>query len=108
MGTDLNTAMTAGVWIEIQDACGQCVAQAVYLDWRNRPLPDVGDTVCCEVEAPASSSPRKLYGKVRTRHFDVQREDDGRPSVWVRLILDELKPRRRPVRAWVRAPFSAN
>lgn len=91
METDLREAMTSGVLVEFCDERGNCVGQSVYLDWRGRPLPAVGDTLTCG--APGSSGGgRKLSGRVSSRVFDVQRDEHGAVSVWVRLVVD-ISPR---------------
>ena len=82
---DLEATMTSGVFIEFRDARGNSVGQAVYFDWSGRPVPGVGDDVCCRVGCGSAS---KLRGRVRSRFFDLQRQDDGAPCVWVRLVVD--------------------
>ncbi len=94
-------AMASGVFIEMHDAMGQWVAQAVFLDWYRRPVPAVGDTVCFQ----ADQGPRigqKVFGRVESRQFDVQREDQGETTLWVRLELEEIPsplPRTVPKRS---------
>lgn len=109
MDGGLRSAMASGVFVEFCDERGNTVGQAVYADWQGRPVPDVGDTVCCAVISPITGRRQKLIGCVVTRHFEVQHESDGRPCVWVRLLLQTVakpaapKTLRRP-----RIRFSAN
>ncbi len=98
--TSLPDAMASGVFIEMHDAMGQWVAQAVFLDWHHRPVPTVGDTVCFLAE----QGPRvgeKVFGCVRSRQFEIQCDDQDETSVWVRLELQEIPsplPRTVPYR----------
>lgn len=105
MTTPLEQAMTAGVFVEFHDPQGHCVGQAVFEDWHGRPLPDVGDLLCCRVHCPATGRPRKLSGRVLSRQFDVQQSDSA-PCVWVRLTLEVAEPAGGQPR--VHAGFSAN
>lgn len=91
---DLNNVATAGVFAEFCDSLGNVVAQEVYFDWQETPLPDVGDVLSCTAPPAAKHKPRVLLGKVRARHFDVQRGDEGEPRVWVRLVLDVCSSQR--------------
>ena len=86
MKTDLQAAMTSGVFVEFQDAAGNLVGQAVYTGWQGRPLPAIGDTMHCRARSSIDGCGEKLSGRVIERHFEVQHED-GEPSVWVRLLL---------------------
>lgn len=98
----------AGVFVELFDAAGHCLGQAVYLDWNARPLPAVGDTLAIDATQPWSLR-GQLKGRVRARHFDVQTDDAGQVCVWVRLDLEELPRQRRPRRAGgSRVEFSRN
>jgi len=109
MGTPLQEAMTAGVLVEFFDTCGNTVAQAVFTQWQGRPLPAVGDTLCCPAALRGSGQTEKLFGRVRARKFEVQREDDGEVSVWCRLDLETLRPDAARTRAGrQREFFSAN
>ena len=90
METELKAAMTARVLVEFFDAAGHCIGQSVFADWHGRPLPAAGDLLNCEVNCTASVRKRKLLGRVRARHFDVQRTDDDSPSVWARLTVDAV------------------
>jgi hypothetical protein len=83
----LREAMTSGVLVEFRDAAGNTLGQAVYLDWRGRPLPARGDVVSCEVPRPGAGGRRKLWGRVRSRQFDVQRDASGEACVWVRVVV---------------------
>lgn len=109
MDGDLRAAMMSGVFIEFCDAHGNTVGQAVYTDWRSRPVPAAGDTVCCAVVSPITGRRRKLLGRVVHRQFEIQHEADGQTSVWVRLLLETIArpsdPRPRPQ---PRIRFSAN
>ena len=91
METELKAAMTTGVLVEFFDAAGHCVGQSVFVDWHSRPLPAAGDLLTCEVNGTASGRKRKLLGRVRERHFDVQQTDRGEPSVWARLTVDVVE-----------------
>jgi hypothetical protein len=95
MKTQLFEAMTSGVFVEVRDAQGNSIGQAVYTDWKSRPLPAVGDTLCCELCTSKSGRKQKVRGRVRSRHFEVQRQADGEPSVWAQLILEQIDPSTR-------------
>ena len=97
METDLREAMTAGVLVEFFDAWGNTVGQAVFTGWRGRPVPAVGDRLSCEARPVSGGALRKMYGRVRARSFQLQRDDDDQPCVWCRLELDALdaRPARR-------------
>jgi len=88
MTTELQEAMTSGVYVEFRDVAGNTTGQALYTDWRGRPVPAVGDAMVCDVQAPTDSTVGKLVGCVIARQFEVQRELDGSPSVWVRLVVE--------------------
>jgi hypothetical protein len=88
METDLREAMTSGVFVEFCDERGNCVAQSVYLDWHDRPVPAVGDSLACSATDSTTGRNRSFSGRVRSRHFDVQRDEAGVVSVWVRLVVD--------------------
>jgi len=87
--TPLPEAMASAVFIEMHDAMGQWVAQAVFLDWYRRPVPAVGDTVCFDAEQGPREG-RKVIGRVETRQFEIQRDELGETSSWVRLELLEI------------------
>ena len=107
MTTALREAMTSGVFVEVRDAFGNTVGQAVYAPWKGWPLPRSGDTMTCAVTSIVSGRRSKIRGRVRSRHFELQHDTDGRPSVWVRLVLEQSRPRHlTPRRA--AANFSAN
>lgn len=106
MTTSLQEAMTAGVLVEFFDAQGQLIGQAVFTNWQGRPVPGAGDTLCCTVRT-AMKAQRKVRGRVRSRHFDLQHDANGKPCVWVRLEVDEvrqLRPSHRSGPVW----FSPN
>jgi hypothetical protein len=90
MKTTLCEAMTSGVFVDFRDAEGHSVGQAVYTDWRSRPVPAVGDTMCCVMWIAASGRKQKVHGRVCSRHFEVQREPNGQPSVWAQLVLEKI------------------
>lgn len=90
MKTTLSEAMTSGVFVEVRDARGNSVGQAVYTDWKSRPLPAVGDTMCCVLWVASAGRKQKVHGRVRSRHFEVQTQADGQPSVWAQLILEKV------------------
>ena len=77
METKLSEAMTSGVFVEFCDAQGAGAGQAVYLDWRGKPLPNVGDALCCEA-ADVSGRRRKLAGRVASRHARPRATVPGR------------------------------
>jgi hypothetical protein len=108
MDGELRAEMTAGVFIEFQDEVGNTVGQAVFTGWQGRPVPNIGDTVCCAVQLSATGRRRKLLGRVIRRHFELQHEDDGQPCVWVRLLMETVNlPAARP-RPKSRIRFSSN
>jgi hypothetical protein len=92
METELQEAMTSGVFVEFCDERGNCVAQSVFLDWQGRPVPAVGDQLTCGVANSATGGSTRFSGRVRSRHFDVQRDVDGGVNVWVRLVVDVADP----------------
>jgi hypothetical protein len=111
METELHEAMAAGVFVEVRDAGNNTLAQAVYVDWRGRPLPAVGDLMNCDAVLVASGRRARLRGRVRTRQFDVQQESDGAAAVWVRVVLDFVTAGREetpPTGRKVTARFSSN
>jgi hypothetical protein len=85
---DLQEAMTAGVFVDFRDAHGNSVGQAVFFEWRGRALPSVGDSICCQAVRSSEAHSDKLRGRVCSRHFELQVQDDGEPCVWVRLVVD--------------------
>ncbi|HEY1066615.1 MAG TPA: hypothetical protein VGE52_10915, partial [Pirellulales bacterium] len=87
MKTDLQVAMNSGVFVEFRDAQGDTLGRAVYADWHDRPLPNIGDVMCCTVPCSNSLAPRKLTGAVQTRQFDVQTDLDGDTCIWVYVIV---------------------
>ena len=107
METTLKEAMASGVFVEFHDASGNTVGQAVYCDWRRRPVPSVGDSICCRLNAPAVDGRSKLTGQVCSRRFEVQFDDAGEPCVWVHLIAT-LAPRPAPRLSSESPDYSAN
>jgi len=87
--TPLPEAMASGVFIEMHDAMGQWVAQAVFLDWYRRPVPGVGDTVCFHAEQGPHVG-QKVFGRVESRQFEIQRDEQDETSLWVRLELQQI------------------
>lgn len=81
----LREAMTAGVFVEFLDGLGNCQGHAVFVDWRGRPVPNLGDTLSAAVATAEAQQTRRLTGTVAARHFELQRDAAGRPEVWVRL-----------------------
>jgi hypothetical protein len=108
MDGDLRTAMTSGVFAEFCDDLGHTVGQAVFADWLGRPLPVVGDMVCCHVESPTTGRRRKMLGRVVDRQFDVQRDDAGDTCVWARLLIRTTARPKRPEPSRMRIDFSTN
>ncbi|MBX3413419.1 MAG: hypothetical protein KF708_12085 [Pirellulales bacterium] len=106
METHLKEAMTAGLLVEILDPTGQYIGQAVFFDYRGRPVPAVGDTMSCQIVSFVSGRREKIVGLVRTRHFDVQQQDDGQPCVWARLEVEQTEVTKKPPRRTPR--FSTN
>ena len=94
MMTELQVAMTAGVFVEFHDRQGNTVGQAVFAGWQGRPIPGVGDTMCCSAQSPTSGRREKLVGQVTSRHFELQHAD-GEPCVRVRLALTVAAAQRR-------------
>ncbi len=88
MKTELREAMTSGVYVEFRDATGNTVGQALYTDWRGRPVPAVGDVIACDVQAHGTRTVGKLSGRVISRQFELQNELDGSPCVWAQLIVE--------------------
>lgn len=108
MKTELKEAMTSGVFVEFRDAQGNTVGQGVFTGWRGRPLPAVGDTMCCTVQGAASGRQEKLCGRVVSRHFELQ-WDEEETCVWARLVLEARAPDAHGrCSARPRARFSAN
>ncbi|HVC95925.1 MAG TPA: hypothetical protein VND64_19705 [Pirellulales bacterium] len=109
MDDELKTAMTSGVFVEFRDELGNTIGQAVYTGWQGRPVPLVGDTVCCAIASPMTGRRRKLLGRVIQRQFEVQHDVDGETCVWVRLLLRTKATRpSRPAPRPSRIDFSAN
>lgn len=111
MKTELQESMTAGVFVEFQDACGNTIGQAVFTSWQGRPVPAVGDSLACAVRLIASGRSQKLAGCVVTRHFELQHDGDE-PCVWARLIVQALVAKSAAAKSGVTlagpARFSAN
>ena len=87
MKTELQESMAAGVFVEFRDPQGHTVGQAIFTPWQARPLPAVGDMLGCAAFCTATGRRRKLSGRVRTRHFELQHDDDG-ACVWVRMVVE--------------------
>jgi len=94
MTTELREAMTSGVLVEFHDAQDKLLGQAVYTDWRGRPVPAVGDMLASSVRTAGAAEPVSMRGRVVARHFQLQAEADGTPSVWVRLVV-AVSPKNR-------------
>jgi hypothetical protein len=108
MKTTLQEAMAAGVFVEFQNSAGNLIGQTIFTGWQGRPLPAVGDTMCCRVPSKVDGRLEKLTGRVVSRHFEVQHDAD-QPSIWVRLVVVTLPPRPRTQRAQSpAATFSSN
>ena len=106
MATELEEAMASGVLVEVRGARDESLAQAVFLDWHGRPVPCIGDTMCCDVVSLSTGRKERVRGLVRSRHFDVQTDEAGGACVWVRVVLDAVTAPTAP-RAF-RTPFSTN
>jgi hypothetical protein len=85
---DLREAMASGVFIEFRDVLGNSAGTAVYFDWSDRPLPAVGDRISCPLIPSRDGVEHKLSGRVKHRAFDIQKSEDGRPCLWVRIVVD--------------------
>jgi hypothetical protein len=94
MKTTLSEAMTSGVYVELRDARGNSLGQAVFTDWKSRPLPAVGDTMCCSMWIASAGRKQQVRGRVCSRHFDIQTQADGQPCVWAQVILQVIEPQR--------------
>ena len=92
MDGDLQAATAAGLFVEYRDEHGNSVGQAIFAGWQGRPVPNIGELVCCTVQLMASRRRRKLLGRVAQRHFEVQRQQNGRQCVWARLTVDVVDP----------------
>jgi hypothetical protein len=108
MEKDLNTSATTGVVAEFCDAFGNLVAQEVFFDWQKAPLPAVGDLLTCASPAVPRDRQQVVVGRVCRRYFDVQRDDEGLPCVWVRLILQVCSARPPRVARRQRGWYSLN
>lgn len=107
MASLLRESLTAGVFVEFLDAGGNCQGQAVFVDWRGRPLPAAGDTLSAQVVSPSDGQSVTLCGRVLRRHFELQRDEEGRAEVWVRLEVRTAAPGDKPVAATRPAAFTA-
>ncbi|HWA99550.1 MAG TPA: hypothetical protein VG713_13700 [Pirellulales bacterium] len=94
MKTQLQSAMTAGVFVEFHDQAGNTLGQAVFADWNGRPLPAVGDTLRCAVQSTITGRREKLAGHITSRHFELQHDGDS-PCIWVRLAATVAAAARR-------------
>jgi|GEM_PF-3368526 len=92
MQTKLKEAMASGILVEFRDDLGNTLGTACFPDWRGRPVPAVGDRMNCRQVALIEGVPGKLAGKVQSRHFDLQTDQDGAPCVWVRLVVRAALP----------------
>ncbi len=111
MTTDQNStlkeSMTSGMFVEFRDSDGHTIATEAFFDWNGSPVPAVGEVMCCVVFSRQTGGKEKLYGRVRQRQFDLQRDELGASCVWLYLVLeicDREDP--RPVRGPVQ--FSNN
>lgn len=100
MEKDLSVLATDGVFAEFCDALGNLVAQEVFFDWHAAPLPAVGDLFSCTSPRGPHYRPRRIVGRVRSRYFDLQRDQEGVQRVWVRLVLEVCSPRLLDARRW--------
>lgn len=92
MDGDLQAATAAGLFVEYRDDQGNTIGHAIFADWQGRPVPKLGDLVCCTVQLTASRRRRKLLGRVAQRQFELQQQDDGRQCVWARLTVEIVDP----------------
>jgi hypothetical protein len=90
MKTELMEAMAAGVLVEVRDSRGNTIGQALFTEWRGRPLPGVGDLLCCTLNGTGEGDSRPVRGEVVSRQFDVQLDDAGELCVWVLIIAEAL------------------
>ncbi|HEY1601525.1 MAG TPA: hypothetical protein VGG64_18130 [Pirellulales bacterium] len=112
MKTELQEAMTSGVYVEFRDVAGNTIGQMLYTDWRGRPVPAVGDAIACNIPSPGSASNSlqagKLQGRIISRQFELQHEVDGSPCVWVRLVVETQAGAKRSSVARRGTSFSEN
>lgn len=82
-----NRDVTAGtaVFVEFFDRQGNCVAQALFLPWKSRLLPALGDRLNCKARKTSTGRTQRYSGLVRCREFDIQTSETGVPQIWVRL-----------------------
>lgn len=106
MKTELQESMAAGVFVEFCDARGHTVGQALFTPWQARPLPAVGDLLSCSAFCSVTGRRKKLTGRIRARHFELQHGDDG-ACVWVRMVA-EMAGTEAPRQARRLAGFSTN
>ena len=92
METRRDEALASSVFVEFFDVLGNSLAQAAFLQWRGKPVPAVGDSVCCAVAQSEKGRAAKMTGRVLCRHFEVQTSASGAPSVLVRLTVDVSDP----------------
>jgi hypothetical protein len=98
METRRKEAFASSVFVEFFDVLGNSLAQAAFLQWRGKPLPDVGDSVCCAVAHSPQGQAAKMTGRVRCRHFEVQTSANGAANVLVRLTVDVASAGGKPAR----------
>jgi hypothetical protein len=67
----------------------------------------VGDLLSCAALCAVSGRRRKLSGRVRARHFELQHDDDG-ACVWVRMVVETNRPRNAQKGARRLPGFSTN
>ena len=104
MTTQLQQAMTAGVFVEFHNAQGHSVGQAIFTDWHAPALAGPWQH-CCRNAAPiARSRAAAAAHGTSFRQFEVQHEG-GTPCVWVRLSLEVAQAVHR---GRVHADFSEN
>jgi hypothetical protein len=107
MKTELQESMASGVFVEFCDPQGHTVGQAIFTPWQARPLPAVGDLMSCAAFCAVSGRRRKLSGRVRARHFELQHDDTG-TCVWVRMVVETCRPSNAQKRARRLPGFSTN
>jgi hypothetical protein len=88
MANQLATPHIDGLFVEVFDEFGNTLGQALYADWPGCSPPAVGESMGCVVTSPVTGQEHHVIGRVQTQHFEVQRYDDGRPCVWVRVMLN--------------------
>jgi len=108
MASRCRDAAIAGLWIEVFDTRDHFIGQAVYFDWHDRPLPDVGERINLSVPTLRHTATQDIAGRVAAREFDLQQDDSGQPIVWVRLSVRRENSRAMSTPPRASVSFSPN